>query len=144
AAGRRLLQVGYMRRFDPGYQAMRKAVREGTFGDPLMMHNRHRNRVAPHYITSDLVIASAMVHEFDVVRYVLGQDYKAVTVLSPRAARHAPTRQPQLAILETSGGILVDVEAYLDCGYGYDVQAELVCEAGAISLAPNPPVAIRQ
>jgi myo-inositol 2-dehydrogenase / D-chiro-inositol 1-dehydrogenase len=143
AGGRRLLQVGYMRRFDPGYRAMRQAVREGIFGAPLLMHNQHRNQVAPAYITSDLVIANSMVHEFDVVRYVLGEDYKAVTVVSPRASSRAPGRQPQFVILETEGGVVVDIESFLDCQYGYDVRAELVCESGAVSLAPNPPVAIR-
>ena len=58
-----------MRRFDRGYRAMRQSVAEGRLGAPLMMHCVHRNAVAPHYITSDLVIANAMVHEFDVARF---------------------------------------------------------------------------
>ncbi len=40
-------------------------------------------------------------------------------------------------------GVVVTVEAFLDAQYGYDVRAELVCESGTVSLAPNPPVARR-
>ena len=144
AGGRRLVQVGYMRRFDPGYRAMRQSVAEGRLGAPLMMHCVHRNAVAPHYIGSDLVIANSMVHEFDVARFVLGEDFAAASVTSPRASGNAPARQPQFAVLETASGVVVDIEAFLDCQYGYDVRAELVCEKGSIALAPNPPVAVRQ
>ena len=38
----------------------------------------------------------------------------------------------------------MDVEAFLDAQYGYDVRAELVCDEGTISLQPNPPVSVRQ
>jgi myo-inositol 2-dehydrogenase / D-chiro-inositol 1-dehydrogenase len=144
AGGRRLVQVGYMRRFDPGYQAMKHGLAEGSLGAALMMHCVHRNAIAPHYITSELVIASSMVHEFDVARFVLGEDFVAATVISPRASRNAPARRPQFAVLETAGGIVVDIESYLDVRYGYDVRAELVCENGTLSLAPHPPVAVRR
>lgn len=142
-AGRRLVQVGFMRRFDPGYRAMKAALGEGTLGAPLFLHCVHRNRVAPDYITSDLVIANACVHEIDVARFLLGEDFVAATVVSPRPARHAPGRSPQLVILETASGVVVDVEAYLDARYGYEVRAELVCETGTVSLSPHPPLSRR-
>jgi myo-inositol 2-dehydrogenase / D-chiro-inositol 1-dehydrogenase len=143
AGGRRLVQVGYMRRFDPGYRAMKRGLTEGSFGAPLMMHCVHRNAVAPPYTTSDLVLTNSMVHEYDVARFVLGEDFVAATVISPRASRKAPTRQPQLVVLETASGIVVDIECFMDSQYGYDVRAELVCEDGTMSLAPNPPIAAR-
>lgn len=144
AGAKRLVQVGYMRRFDPGYQAMKRAVAGGDLGASLMMHCVHRNAVAPHYITSDLVIRNSMVHEFDIAQFVLGEDFAAATVVSPRASRKAPGRQPQFVVLETPDGTVIDIECFLDCQYGYDVRAELVCEDGTVSLAPNPPIGVRQ
>src|SRR3712207_5616035 len=47
ALGRRLVQVGFMRRFDPGYRAMQAALASGRVGAPLMMHCVHRNAGAP-------------------------------------------------------------------------------------------------
>ena len=143
AAGRRLVQVGFMRRFDPGYAAMRQQLAEGTIGRALFLHCVHRNKVAPDYITSDLVIANSGVHEMDIARFVLGEDFVAVTVISARASTKSASRQPQFIVLETVSGIVVTVEISPDAQYGYDVQGELVCENGTVSLAPAPPVSVR-
>ena len=142
--GRRLVQVGFMRRFDPGYRAMKQALAEGRLGAPLFLHCIHRNAVGPDYLTSELVIANSAVHEIDIARFLLGGELAWATVISPRASRMAPQRQPQLILLETADGVVVDVEAFVDAGYGYDVRAELVCEAGAVTLTPGPAVATRQ
>lgn len=141
--GRRLVQVGYMRRFDPGYRAMKGALDAGDLGLPLFLHCVHRNAVAPHYITSESVLTNSTVHEIDVARYVLGEEFAAVTVVTPRASTRMPTRRAQLVVLETRSGVVVNIEAFLDAQYGYDVRAELVCEGGTVALAPNPPVALR-
>jgi myo-inositol 2-dehydrogenase/D-chiro-inositol 1-dehydrogenase len=143
-AGKRLVQVGFMRRFDPGYRAMKAALDERRYGDPLFLHCVHRNAVAPDYLTSQLVIANSAIHEMDIARFLLGEELAAATVISPRASSKAPGRQPQLIILETKSGVVVDIEAFVDAAYGYDVRAELVCETGTVSLAPNPPVAVRR
>jgi len=141
--GRRLVQVGFMRRFDPGYRAMKRSLDGEKLGRPLFLHCVHRNAVAPPYITSALVVASSAVHEIDIARFLLGEEFAAVTVIGARSSRKAPTRQPQLMILESASGVVVTVEAFVDAQYGYDVRAELVCEEGAVSLAPNPPVSFR-
>jgi len=141
--GRRLVQVGFMRRFDPGYRLMKNAAREEKAGRPLFLHCVHRNAVAPDYITSDLVLANSAVHEFDIARFLLGEEIAIVSVFSARASRRAETRCPQFIVMETASSVIVTVEAYLDAQYGYDVRAELVCESGAISLSPNRPVALR-
>ncbi len=141
--GRRLVQVGFMRRFDPGYRAMKRSLDDGRLGRALFLHCVHRNAVAPPYITSELVIASSGVHEIDLARFLLGEEFSAVTVIGARSSRHAPKRQPQMMILESASGVVVTVEAFVDAQYGYDVRAELVCEEGAVSLAPNPPVSSR-
>jgi myo-inositol 2-dehydrogenase/D-chiro-inositol 1-dehydrogenase len=142
-AGRRLVQVGFMRRFDPGYRAMKRSLGGAQLGRPLFLHCVHRNAVAPPYISSDMIIANSSVHEIDIARYLLGEEFAEVTVISARPSSLAPARRPQLIVLETASGVVVTVEAFLDAQYGYDVRAELVCESGTVSLAPNPSVAQR-
>ena len=142
-AGRRLVQVGFMRRFDPGYRAMKRSLDEEAYGQPLFLHCVHRNAVAPHYITSDLVIANSAVHEIDIARFLLAEEFLGATVVSARASRKAAGRKPQLIVLESASGVVVTIEAFLDAQYGYDVQAELVCEEGSIALSPLPAVANR-
>ena len=41
--GRRLVQVGFMRRFDAQYRAMKETIQTGAIGSPLMFHSVHRN-----------------------------------------------------------------------------------------------------
>src|SRR5215207_9851742 len=43
ATGRRFVQVGFMRRFDPAYTAMKRELYEGRVGELLMVHCAHRN-----------------------------------------------------------------------------------------------------
>ncbi len=39
---------------------------------------------------------------------------------------------------------MVDIEAFVDATYGYEVKGELVCEEGAVMLAPSPAVMRRE
>jgi len=142
--GRRLVQVGFMRRFDPGYTEMRRSLVSGALGAPLFLHCRHRNATAPDYITSELVIASSAGHEFDAARFLLGEEIASAMVISPPPSRHAPTRQPQLIVLQAESGVAIDIEVFNDASYGYDVRAELVCEDATIALHPAPPTTLRQ
>lgn len=142
--GRRLVQVGFMRRFDPGYLAMKEVLAQGRLGAPLFLHCVHRNAVGPDYLTSELVIANSAVHEIDIARFLLDDEFAAVTVVSPRASRKAPQRQPQFIVLETRSGVVVDIEAFVDASYGYEVKGELVCESGAITLTPHPGITTRE
>lgn len=134
-AGRRLVQVGFMRRFDPAYEAMKAALVEGRYGLPLFLHCVHRNAIAASYTTSEMIILNTAVHELDVARFLLGEEFANATVRASRATRAAPDRRPQFLLLESASGVLVDIEAFVDAQYGYDVRAELVCENGAMTLA---------
>jgi myo-inositol 2-dehydrogenase/D-chiro-inositol 1-dehydrogenase len=136
-AGRRLIQVGFMRRFDPGYRAMKQKIGDAGLGQALFLHCVHRNRVAPSYITSGLVLANSAVHEFDISRFLFDEEFAAVTVTGARSSRKAEGRRPLFVVLESMSGIVVTVEAFVDAQYGYDVQAELVCENGTASLTPH-------
>jgi hypothetical protein len=47
ATGRRLVMVGFMRRYDAGYRAMKDTVTSGEIGAPLLFHSAHRNPSVP-------------------------------------------------------------------------------------------------
>jgi len=135
AAGRRLVQVGFMRRFDPAYAAVKHELDAGRLGGLLLMHCAHRNASVPPAYTSEMLITSSLSHELDVVRWLTGEEIAAVTVLAPRSSALAGgIRDPQLAILETVGGVLVDVEVFANARYGYDIRCELVGEQGTAAL----------
>jgi myo-inositol 2-dehydrogenase/D-chiro-inositol 1-dehydrogenase len=137
--GKRLVQVGFMRRYDAGYRALREVVAGGRIGNPLMVHCAHRNAAVPDKFTTDMVITETVIHEIDVLRWLLDDDYVAVQVVYPRKTRNASERlrDPQLVMMETAKGIRIDVEAFVNCKYGYDIQCEVVGESGVARL-PEP------
>ena len=138
AIGRRLVQVGFMRRFDPDYAEVKRGLDEGRIGSPLFVHCAHRNASVPPSYTSEMLITSSVTHEIDVARWLTGEEIVTATVLAPRATSRAVNgiRDPQFVILETESGVLVDVEVFVNAGYGYDIRCELVGETGTLSLEP--------
>ncbi|MFF7144405.1 MULTISPECIES: Gfo/Idh/MocA family protein [Streptomyces] len=134
--GHRRVQVGFMRRYDAEYVKLKALLDSGQLGRPLMLHNRHRNAASPPGFTDAMLINDSVVHEMDVTRWLLGQEITAVTVLRPTPTGNAPEglSDPQFVVFETDGGALVDVEIYVNCGFGYQVQAEAVCEYGTARI----------
>jgi myo-inositol 2-dehydrogenase/D-chiro-inositol 1-dehydrogenase len=146
AVGRRLVSLGFMRRYDPGYASIKASLDAGGVGRPLMVHCAHRNAtVAPGY-TSEMLITSSVVHEIDVTRWLLGDEIISASVFTPRPTTRAANglRDPQFVLLETEGGMLVDVEVFVNARYGYDIRCELVGETGTLTLDPQVAPSFRE
>ncbi|WP_172293182.1 Gfo/Idh/MocA family oxidoreductase [Pseudoruegeria sp. HB172150] len=139
-AGRRLVQVGFMRRFDPSYSAMKSVLQAGEIGRALMMHNFHRNLEAPEWFTASMAITNSAPHEFDAARFVLGGEIVTISAFQPR--REGSGVPPVLMVLETDDSQLVSIEVNNTAGYGYDVRGELVGERGSVSLNASVPVRV--
>jgi myo-inositol 2-dehydrogenase/D-chiro-inositol 1-dehydrogenase len=137
--GHRRIQVGFMRRFDSEHLRLKELLEREELGRTLMLHCRHRNASVHDYFTSDMLITDSVVHEMDSARWLLGQEITAVTVIKPKPSAHSPEQlsDPQLVLFETEGGAVVDVEIFATCGFGYQVQAEAVCERGAARIGED-------
>ncbi len=134
--GRQLVTVGFMRRFDPEYTELKALIDAGGLGEPLLVHCAHRNAAVPPHFTSEMMVNDSVVHEVDVARFLLDEEIAAVTVLRPKATRHAVAGQsdPLLVLLETTGGRMVDVECFVSTGVGYEVRTEVVGEDGSAMI----------
>src|SRR5919106_2166764 len=145
ARPRRLIQVGFMRRYDDGFQALKAAADDGRVGRPLLLHCRHRNAAVPPGFTSDMMITDSVVHDIDVTRWLLAQEIVATTVFKARPSSLAPEglQDPQMVMLESADGVLVDVESFVTCQFGYDIRYELVGETGTVALGEHPGVQVR-
>jgi len=134
--GHRRVQVGFMRRHDSEYTHLKRLLDSGDLGRTLMLHHRHRNPAQPPWFTEQMLINDSVVHEMDVTRWLLGQEIAAVTVLKPAPTAYAPEgmSDPQFVLFETERGALVDVEIFGHCRFGYQVQAEAVCEKGTVRI----------
>jgi myo-inositol 2-dehydrogenase / D-chiro-inositol 1-dehydrogenase len=146
AAGLRLVMVGFMRRYDDGYRAMRDCIVRGEIGAPLMFHSAHRNpSVPPHYV-SDMIINDTCVHDVDVSRWLLDTEIVATRVIKPRKNSRASDHltDPLLILFETASGAVVDVEASINIQYGYDIRGEVVGERGTVQLAESTRVVVKR
>ncbi|TIP98241.1 MAG: myo-inositol 2-dehydrogenase [Mesorhizobium sp.] len=141
SCGRQFVQLGFMRRFDPSYAEMKSALDDGALGRAIMMHNFHRNVEAPANFTGQMAITNSAPHEFDVARFVLGSDYRSISVFQPSVVDASKTGAPVFMVLETTTGQLVNIEINNNAAYGYDVRGELVGEKGSVFL--NGPIHAR-
>lgn len=136
SAGKRSVQLGFMRRFDPGYTETRALIDSRRFGAALAVHCVHRNQSAPPHFNEAAAIVNSCVHEVDISRFLLSAELVSVQILRARRSSLAHFHDPLLVIFETSDGQLVDVELFLNAQYGYEVRGEVVCETGTIAFGP--------
>lgn len=143
AFGRRLVQVGFMRRFDADYRRLKRVIDGGTLGAPLMFHSVHRNASVPAGLYgSEMPLNDTLVHDADVVRWLLSDEITGVEVRVPRRSRQGDDlRDPVVVLLHMASGALVDVEISVNIDYGYDIRGEVSCERGVAAL-PNRPATV--
>ena len=135
-AGRQLIQVGFMRRFDPQYQQLRELIASGTAGELLMLRCLHRNPSVPDGYTQPMLINDSVVHEFDVVPWLAGATITSVEVKYAKRNSLGPAnlREPILVLMELDNGVLVDVEMNVSVQFGYQVATEAVFERGVARI----------
>lgn len=135
-SGRALVQVGFMRRFDPEYAELKRRIYTGSFGRLLLVHNTHRNKSVPNpEFRSEMIVRDSLVHEVDVARFLFGEEIEEITVLqpSPTSLAREGVADPQVAIFRMSGGGMVTSEVFVNCQTGYEVRCEAVAERGTLT-----------
>jgi myo-inositol 2-dehydrogenase / D-chiro-inositol 1-dehydrogenase len=136
ALNRRLIQVGYMRRFDPGYQEIKQIKDEGDVGATVLLHNVHRNARAPEWFTGPMAVTNSFVHEIDISRWLTGSEMVSAHVAA------GPGGDPLMIVMRTDRDEIVSTEVFMNAAYGYHVHAELVGRSGTVALAP-PSITLR-
>jgi myo-inositol 2-dehydrogenase / D-chiro-inositol 1-dehydrogenase len=131
-----LIQVGFMRRFDHEYTALKTLLDGGELGTPLLMHCVHRNASVPPYFDSSMIVRDSLVHEVDVTRFLFGEEITSIQVITPSASPGAPQglQDPQVAVFTTESGKHVDVEVFVTTGVAYEVRTEVVGELGSAMI----------
>jgi len=144
-ANKKLVTVGFMRRFDAGYGQMRDALLSGEHGYATLVHCRHRNPTVPEGYTTRNMIDDTAIHEIDTCRYLLGEEITRVRIDVPRATSHRFTQlqDPLVMVAYTESGIRIDNELNVNIGFGYAIECELVMESGTIRLGDQEQTIVR-
>jgi myo-inositol 2-dehydrogenase/D-chiro-inositol 1-dehydrogenase len=134
--GRQLIQVGFMRRFDPEYAALKQLLDSGELGRPLLLHNVHRNKANGPGFRSEMIVRDSMVHEVDVARWLFDSEISKITVHAPKPTSAVPegVLDPQFAVFEMANGAMADVEVFVNFQVGYEVRCEAVAERGSATI----------
>jgi myo-inositol 2-dehydrogenase/D-chiro-inositol 1-dehydrogenase len=135
AAGRKLVHVGFMRRFDPAYREMKAAIDGGSLGPVRLLHCLHRNQQVPDWFEPHMAITNSFVHEIDICRWLLDSEFVAATVIPSTSASYDPLGDPLLIVLEAESGAVVSTEVTMNAEYGYHVHAEALCAKGSTEMA---------
>jgi myo-inositol 2-dehydrogenase / D-chiro-inositol 1-dehydrogenase len=143
AGGRRLVQLGFMRHYDPAYLQLREAVLGGSIGRVKAAHCIHRNPHAHPTHTDASVLFGSMIHEFDSVPWLLDDPLAAVTVFASRVP-DGELKDLQVGVFETASGTVVTIEVFVNANYGYDIHTEVTGTEGTVSLTPPYGVSVRR
>lgn len=138
-SGNHLIQVGFMRRYDKGYIQVKEALTSGEYGEPLILHCTHRNPEVGTNYNTPMAVHDTAIHEIDVLHWLVDDEYESAQVIMPKVTKysHSELKDPQIMLLRTKKGICIDVEVFVNCKFGYDINCEVVCEDGAIKM-PSP------
>ncbi len=140
ALGRRLVSVGFMRRFDPQHVAVKNMAHTLELGEPLLFKGVHRNASVPFGTTGATVLINSAGHDLDSARWMLEGEVEQVYVrgFRSRADLHPETQDLLFIILSFANERMATVEVYVNDDYGYEVSAELVCQHGtAVTEQPD-------
>ncbi|MFC0672528.1 Gfo/Idh/MocA family protein [Brachybacterium hainanense] len=136
AAGRPLVSLGFMRRFDREYAELKDAIDSGELGQISIINCKHRNaRTLPGFVDAMMVYDSA-VHEIDAIHYFLDEPIVAVQAVLPVPGPRADEGQhdPMILLLRTASGRIVTDELYVNTDSGYEVRTEVLGSRGIATI----------
>jgi myo-inositol 2-dehydrogenase/D-chiro-inositol 1-dehydrogenase len=144
--GRKLVQVGFMRRYDPQHVAVKEAVDTGSVGAPVVFKGWHRNADIDPGIDSEWVVINAMIHDIDSARWFIEEEIEEVYVRGKNTAPKLGEEvwDVQLVQFSTTGGRMGSIETNVVANYGYEVGVEVVCERGIVRTALPAGAIVRQ
>ncbi|WP_081706560.1 Gfo/Idh/MocA family oxidoreductase [Nocardia sp. CNY236] len=127
-----ILQMGFQRRFDPGYLAAREAVRNGRIGRLHTIRTATTDRAPPsaEYVAlSGGLYRDALIHDFDAIRWITGSEIVEVYAMGSNGGAdyfaEAGDVDTAVAVATCDDGTLAAVTATRYNGAGHDVRMEL-------------------
>lgn len=124
-------QVGFNRRFDHNFMAVKEAIKSGAIGDMNLLKVCSRDPAAPpvEYIkVSGGIFLDMTIHDFDMVRFLSDCEVKEVfaygAVLVDPAIGEAGDIDTAVISLKLENGAIAVIDNCRRASYGYDQRVE--------------------
>lgn len=136
-------QVGFMRRFDEGYQAAKAKIDADEIGQPVTIRSIGRDpyRTSLEYANPAIsggLITDMGIHDFDLVRWLMADEVERVyaetaALVYPELSDVGDVDNAMISLKFSRGG-LGNVEVSRTAIYGYDIQCEIVGAKGTLQV----------
>lgn len=130
-------QVGFNRRFDHNFAAVRKAVVDGKIGETHIIKVTSRDPEPPsaeYAAVSGGMFLDMTIHDFDMVRFLAGCDaeeiYVQSAVLVDPAIGEAGDVDTAVITIKMENGAIAVIDNSRRAAYGYDQRAEVFGSKG--------------
>jgi predicted dehydrogenase len=140
-----LLQLGFMRRFDPEFAAAARRIQDGEIGKPMMIKSLTHGPGLPPAWAHDMSRSNGMLaevnsHDWDSVRWLMGSNFTRVytEVANLKNESHGIDTENfydnALVNIRFENGGLGSISGICPCGYGYDARIEIIGERGILQI----------
>src|SRR4051794_14154463 len=145
-----ILQVGFNRRFDPGFAAAHAAVVDGAVGQVQLMRSLTRDPglANPGAVPPWTIFTQTLIHDFDALLW-LNPGAEPVEVYATADALVAPDLRASglldtaVVVITFDNGARAVAEASFSAAYGYDVRAEVFGSAGMVTVGDGARSSLR-
>jgi myo-inositol 2-dehydrogenase / D-chiro-inositol 1-dehydrogenase len=143
------VMIGFVRRFDPDYQAAHARIRKGAIGRPFLVrsHTQDKNDPSGFFVrfaeTSGGMFLDMSVHDIDCARWLLGAPEPKRVFAVGTVAIHEGLRQWRdvdngMALCEFTDGSLAYFGASRTTAHGFEAQTEIVGTGGRLTVGTVP------
>ncbi|HTP97814.1 MAG TPA: inositol 2-dehydrogenase [Casimicrobiaceae bacterium] len=144
-----LCMIGFQRRFDPTFAALKERLGKGEIGDPEMLVVTSRDPGAPpvEYLKrSGGIFRDMLIHDFDVFRWILDDDaasvYATGSVLTDPAVGTVGDVDSTAVTIRTRKGRLAQINTSRRAAYGYDQRFEVLGSRGMLQAGNHRPTEV--
>jgi myo-inositol 2-dehydrogenase / D-chiro-inositol 1-dehydrogenase len=134
------VQIGFMRRFDPGYALAKAKIEAGELGKLETFRALSRDSYPPSYeylLGSGGLFLDMAVHDLDLARFLVGEVdevYAWGSVLIDKRFARADDADTAVTLLKFKNGVLGVIETSRRSNWGYDIRTEVAGSIGKVVI----------
>lgn len=136
-----MMQVGFMRRFDPALTCAKQEIDKGAIGKPFLFKaiSRDPEGPPPEYVrVSGGLFVDSSIHDIDLARWFTGSEVVKVyaegkTLIYPEYKEFGDV-DVAFTTLSFKNGTMGSIENSRRSGYGYDARVEIAGSEGTLQI----------